>query len=77
MVTVTWTGNALKMETEIRDSRYAGYPDLDRVCGKLKRRGFKIERVGQGHIRYAVPINPKYGHPKDKMAVGESQQWNV
>ena len=73
---VTWDGRALKIEVAPRGVNH-GYSDLDRLCAKLKTRGWDIERTGRGYRRYAVPTNPKFGHPKDKMQIGETIQWPI
>lgn len=74
-LTATWDGTKLVLEQ--RQNSYGLYPGLDRFCAKLKRRGFRIQRTGQGNYRYAFPENPKYGHPRDTMTVGVPVEVNA
>ena len=75
MANVRWNGTMLILETRPSVNGGSCY-DLDRICSKLSRRGFTITRTGQSHKRYATPVNPKYGHPKDKMILGKVYQWD-
>ena len=79
MATVTWDGGKLTLYTEPRDTHGGSYYELDRLCAKLKRQGFRIARTGQGNKRYATPIidNPKLKrHPRDYFTVDIPIQYN-
>jgi len=75
MVKVLWDGEKLVLSQVQKPSRI--YPDLDRACGALARRGFRIQRTGVGELRYAWPVAPKYAHPKDTFTVGVPLYWNI
>lgn len=75
MVKAIWDGQVVHLEAPPARKGASCY-GLDRLCAKLKRRGFRIERTGQQHIRQAVPVNPKYDHPKDTMEVGKEYTWD-
>ncbi|MCK9369890.1 DUF3970 family protein [Candidatus Dojkabacteria bacterium] len=69
MIQVVWDGNKLTLSANERPN--TAYPELNRLCSKLERRGFEIQHTGQGNKRYAIPINPKYAHPKDTFTIGK------
>ena len=75
MVKATWDGKVIHLEAPPARQGAKCY-SLDRLCAKLERRGFRIERTGRQHIRRAVPVNPKFGHPKDTMEVGRAYTWD-
>lgn len=75
MVNVSWNGKAITLGVPNRDLQGGSYSELDRLCSKLKRRGFTIERTGVGNLRYAIPVNPKYGHPNETMQIGKIYHW--
>jgi hypothetical protein len=59
MVKVTIAEDGSQMRLETPENSWHRYPSLDRLCGKLSRRGFTIVRTGKGHIRHAIPQTPQ------------------
>jgi hypothetical protein len=77
MIKITWTGKALEIATTPRNgSGELSYPDIERLCNKLKSRGFEIQHTGYGWRRLAIPVNPKYGDPRQTMQAGQSFEYN-
>jgi hypothetical protein len=70
MVTVLWDGNKLILSQPDRPTTV--YPALNRLCSKLEHRGYEIQHTGKSNIRYAIPVNPKYAHPKDTFTIGKA-----
>lgn len=73
-VKVLYDGEKLVLSETQRPQRL--YPTLDRLCAKLKTRGFRIERTGAAELRYAWPVNPKHAHPRDTFTRGVPVYWN-
>lgn len=73
-VKVLWDGEKLILSQPQHPHRI--YPQLDRLCAKLKRRGYRIQRTGVGELRYAWPVKARYGYPKALFTVGLPVLWD-
>ena len=71
----TWDGTRLAIESLSYHTPGRRHFGLERLLGKLKRGGYRIERTGHPAKAYAYPValKPGWEHPNTYFAVGEAE----